>query len=142
MLSRSLMLAFSLVVAALLPTIWVVDATNGPGTNFTDLPAAVAAAQTGDVIFVRPGTYKAFECSGKALSIRGSGAATTIIAISPHILHPVTAVDSVPAGSTFYIDGISFAPDFSLLNGTAIYETPGLRLAGAGSAFALTDVTV
>ncbi len=54
-----------------LPTIWIVDAANGPGTNFTDLPAAVAAAAHGDTILVRAGAYSAFQVSGKALAIRG-----------------------------------------------------------------------
>ena len=32
---------------------WVVDAQGGPGVHFTDLPAAVAAANRGDVVIVR-----------------------------------------------------------------------------------------
>jgi hypothetical protein len=40
---------------------WVVDLLNRPGTNFTDLPPAVAAAAPGDVISVRfaPSPYSA-----------------------------------------------------------------------------------
>src|SRR5215510_991412 len=65
----------SIVLAVLLvPTIWIVDAANGPGTNFTSLPAAVAAAASGDTLIVRRGTYQPFQVSGKALTIRGEAA--------------------------------------------------------------------
>lgn len=64
-------------VLTLLPTIWIVDAANGPGTNFTDLPAAIQAAASGDTVLVRSGTYAPFAVAGKALTIRGAGAATT-----------------------------------------------------------------
>lgn len=44
-----------LALAAAAPTqsFWIVDVHNRPGTNFTDLPPAVAAAAPGDVIVVR-----------------------------------------------------------------------------------------
>src|SRR4026207_188330 len=67
------------VLAFVLPTIWIVDANSGPGTHFTDLPAAVAAAQSGDTILVRSGNYTAFYVTGKALTIRGAGQGTTVI---------------------------------------------------------------
>ena len=35
----------------------VVDASNGPGTSFTDFPPAYAAARAGDTIVFRSGTY-------------------------------------------------------------------------------------
>ncbi len=38
---------------------WIVDQYNGPGTNFTDLPPAVAAAGAGDQILIRSGSYTA-----------------------------------------------------------------------------------
>ena len=83
-------------------TIWIVDAANGPGTNFTDLPPAVAAASNGDTIIVRPGTYSAFNVSGKALTMRGAGAATTMVSGS------TTTISAVPAGTAFYVGGLSF----------------------------------
>ena len=51
-------------------TTYVVDANGGPGVNFTDLPAAVAAAQAGDVIAVRSGAYSAFTL-GRGVTIVG-----------------------------------------------------------------------
>jgi hypothetical protein len=55
---------------------FVVDAANGPGTNFTDLPAAVAAAPSGAVLHVRPGTYTPFTIANKSLKVIGHRSAT------------------------------------------------------------------
>lgn len=49
---------------------WIVDASNGPGTDFTDLPPALNAAADGDRILVRSGAYVATTTS-KALTILG-----------------------------------------------------------------------
>src|SRR4029077_1951436 len=49
-----------LVLVACLPTIWIVDSANGPGAHFTDLPAAIAAAASGDTLVVRAGAYMPF----------------------------------------------------------------------------------
>ncbi|MCA8968713.1 MAG: hypothetical protein KDC95_02980 [Planctomycetes bacterium] len=46
----------------------VVDANNGPGTHFTALPPAIAAAKDGDLVLVRPGRYAPFSTS-KALDV-------------------------------------------------------------------------
>jgi len=48
---------------------FVVDAANGPGTNFTDLPAAIATVPDGAILVVRPGGYTPFSIDGKSLSI-------------------------------------------------------------------------
>jgi hypothetical protein len=93
----------------LLPTIWIVDSSNGPGTHFTDLPAAVAAAQSGDTLLVRSGTYTVFQVAGKALTIRGSGTAST------HVTAPGTGVPWVvlgptPVGGAMVLSGLSVAP--------------------------------
>ena len=48
---------------------FVVDASNGPGANFTDLPAAVAAVPDGAVLDVRPGSYSPFAIASKGLSV-------------------------------------------------------------------------
>src|SRR5262245_50640672 len=96
------MLALVPTILALVPTIWIVDASNGPGTSFTNLPPAVAAAASGDTILVRDGSYSAFTVSGKALTIRGAGAQVTVVQAfgSPN---GDTRIDNVPAGTTFYL---------------------------------------
>lgn len=47
----------SLAAPLLAQRTWTVDRSNGPGTDFTDLPPAVAAAAPGDTILVRAGAY-------------------------------------------------------------------------------------
>lgn len=87
------------VLSLLLPTNWIVDAANGPGTDFTNLPAAIAAASSGDTIFVRAGAYSGVVISGKALSIRGAGAGTTIVGPS--------SVNGTPPGASTVISGLT-----------------------------------
>ena len=39
---------------------WIVDDDGGPGVDFTDIPPAIAAASTDDLILVRMGNYSGF----------------------------------------------------------------------------------
>ncbi|MFN0241526.1 MAG: hypothetical protein ACKVWV_01410 [Planctomycetota bacterium] len=43
----------------------------GPGQPFTDLRAAVDAAEDGDTVLVKPGTYNGFRLLGKSLTVVG-----------------------------------------------------------------------
>ncbi|HEX6811138.1 MAG TPA: hypothetical protein VF384_05920 [Planctomycetota bacterium] len=114
-----------LVLACVLPTTWIVDANSGPGTHFTDLPAAVAAAQSGDTILVRPGIYTAFSVSGKALTIRGAGQNTTVIDLpTGHATHSHLTIEATPSGETFFLSGLSIlahwlGPSVGALNALA-----------------------
>ena len=54
---------------------WIVDAANGANADYTDLPAAVAAARHGDRILLRPGGYSPVT-TGKGISILGSPGVT------------------------------------------------------------------
>ena len=80
-----------------LATTYVVDSSGGPGADFTDLPAAVAAAQPGDVLRVLPGSYSAFTCS-EGITILGYGGPT----VSGEVV-----VTSLPLGPPFVLVGIS-----------------------------------
>ncbi len=87
---------------------WIVDASNGPGSHFTGLPSAVAAASDGDTLQVRAGSYAVFSTS-KALRVLGSPGAQ----FNPGILgsFPGTVlIHDLPAGRTFLMKGISFPP--------------------------------
>ncbi|MGE3171579.1 MAG: hypothetical protein AB7O97_03070 [Planctomycetota bacterium] len=63
---------------------WIVDRMNRPGTDFTDLPAAVAAAAPRDILHLRatssPLDYYSAPAAidGKPLTIRGEGPATRL----------------------------------------------------------------
>lgn len=86
-------LAASFAVLALnspgLCNTWIVDQANGPGTNFTAIPPAIAAAVAGDVIIVRQGSYGTFTLT-RGMTILGEGAVA--------ITAPGVAVNAVPAG--------------------------------------------
>jgi hypothetical protein len=66
---RSL-LALALLVPTAAAGVIVVDPAAGPGSDFTHLGDAIAAAVTGDVILVRTGTYDgAFKIGDQAVSL-------------------------------------------------------------------------
>ncbi|MCR9243812.1 MAG: hypothetical protein NXI31_02190 [bacterium] len=62
--------AAAMLLAAFLPAqVFIVDASNGPGTNYTSIATATAAAPDGAVIRVRAGTYDNFRVVGKSLTV-------------------------------------------------------------------------
>ncbi len=74
---RNRVLAAGVMVAATLHAqVFVVDAANGAGAHFTDLPAAVAAVPDGATLRVRAGAYAPFTLTGKGLRVVGEGAVT------------------------------------------------------------------
>jgi hypothetical protein len=121
------MLVHSLLFAAVFPSIWIVDASNGPGTHFTSLPAAVAAAASGDTLIVRAGTYAPFNVSWKALTIRGAGSSSTFVTTATSTQQTVIA--AMPAGMTFYLGGIAFGQAPSSISTS--YD-PAIHVTGPG----------
>lgn len=87
---------------------WIVDDTPGPGVNFTSLPAAVAAAASGDTLLVGPGTYEGFQVANKALTILGAGSTTMIGSPAPStpVGAPIVEVTTPPPGTTFRMSGL------------------------------------
>ena len=106
----------TLAIGLLLQSTWLVDANNPPGTNFTDLPPAVAAAQSGDVIRVRAGSYSGFAVAGKSLTIRGDG----------QVLCTVGRSEFAVAGESVRLSGLRF-----LSTGVGL-DASALRLSGSG----------
>lgn len=67
-------------VPALLAQTFVVDAANGPGTNFTTIAAAIAAVPDGAVLDVRAGAYSEdLAINGKSLAILGRPGARIVV---------------------------------------------------------------
>lgn len=60
-------------------TTWIVDRNNGPGTNFLDLPPALAAAQTFDRIIVRGGNYTGGTIDKGIWVLAEPGASPTVV---------------------------------------------------------------
>jgi hypothetical protein len=91
------------LVAGLLPAqrTWIVDRNNGPGTDFTDLPPAVAAAAPGDILRVRqaPGLWYIAPLVDKALSILGDP-------ISRFDIVGAVEVRNVPANQAFTLANV------------------------------------
>ncbi|HEU4418150.1 MAG TPA: hypothetical protein VFT55_04380 [Planctomycetota bacterium] len=120
-------------------TTWIVDDTPGPGVHFTSLPAAVAAAASGDTLLVAPGSYEPFHVAGKSLAIFGAGNGATIIDIAPTTSGAdYVAVASTPPGTTFRLAGLRIrrdrtSTDFHLL---ALH---GTGVANSGT-ICLTDI--
>jgi len=69
------LLALLLAAPAAAQSVHVVAPAPGPGVDFTSLAAAVAAAQDGDLVLVRSGTYAGFGLNGKALAITADAGA-------------------------------------------------------------------
>ena len=86
----------------------VVDASNGPGTNFLDLPPAVSAANPGAIVIVRPGTYSAIVVD-KGITILGDlganiGNITTTFQVA-------LRVENLPASQNFTLSDLGFVSD-------------------------------
>ncbi|MGE0143700.1 MAG: hypothetical protein AB7I19_18180 [Planctomycetota bacterium] len=98
-MARSLLLAVAFAATSALATAqtFVVDAANGPGTNFTDLPPAVAAVPDGAVLLVRTGTYGPVQLDGKGLSI---------LATAPQVRTWGVAVVNLAVGQAFTLRGV------------------------------------
>ncbi|MFK7740898.1 MAG: hypothetical protein AB8H80_11300 [Planctomycetota bacterium] len=94
-------------------TTWVVDANNGPGTHFTDLPPAVAAAAPGDIVVVRYVdpliTAYTAPTIDKALTVVSEGGRAGLVG-------PLV-VQNLPAGEDVVLRGLRLAP-FATATGT------------------------
>jgi hypothetical protein len=81
-------------------TIWIVDINNGPGTHFTNVAPAVAAAASGDIIIVRPGAYEGAFSTSKGLTIL---AESEPFQIFTNGAGPVVQISNLPAQSAFVL---------------------------------------
>jgi hypothetical protein len=77
-IARSGMLAMLLATPTLAQAIWIVDDDGGAGVHFTDIPPAIAAASSGDVLRVFPGSYSTFVLD-KALVIVAQPGGTALV---------------------------------------------------------------
>ena len=79
---------------------FVVDAANGPGAHFTDLPTAVAAVPDGATLVLRAGAYGPIVLQGKGLTVVG-GAGVMLNGI----LSPAIDVRGLAAHQSFALRG-------------------------------------
>lgn len=109
---------------------WIVDARNRPGTNFTDLPPAVAAADDGDKLIIRSGNYSAFS-TGKGLTLLGEGS--------------VRVGDPLLGGTAIEVSGLARGKTFTMARLTA-WTSPWspnvIKLSGNSGQLHLQDVDI
>lgn len=120
---------------------FVVDPANGPGTNYTSLPAAVAAVPSGSILIVRAGTYPKITIDAKSLTILCDVGVTTNVAMDWYLeIRNITASQAVyvrglrPVGYTAFevtnaagpvcIDGQGASPQ---VTGIPIYQSPTIQ---------------
>lgn len=100
------LLAFSPTLLA--QRTWIVDRSNGLGTDFTDLQPALDAASHGDTIVVRFGVYyTAVTNRGVTLLGESSSLPPTIASglIGTSGIYRAVLVEGLPAGRTFVMRG-------------------------------------
>lgn len=81
---------------------WIVD--DSGGADFTDLPAAIAAAAPGDVLIVRDGHYSSFVLEKGLTIVADTGAAPTLL-VSPG--EGTAWIRDVPSGQSVVISGLA-----------------------------------
>ncbi len=110
-------LAVTLLLSRASADVFVVDAAGGPGVDFADIPAAVAAASDGDVILVRgTATYTWPTISGLGLVIAADG--------PPVAMSGPFVIEDVPAGSSVTLSGLQ---TFSLFPGVYVHSPLVIR---------------
>lgn len=102
-------------------TTWIVDASQGPGTNFTDIQPAIDAAVAGDIISIRSGSYSEFSV-GKPLAIQGvSGVVVDQVGFGSSAV----TIRGLGAGETLSIHRIAIDPPLSLVPAMRIIDNSG-----------------
>lgn len=91
-------MTLSLASLALASQVLVVDAANGPGTDFLAIQPAIDAALPGDLIRVRTGTYAPFVVDGKGVSVVGDTTGGPVDVLGDD--DERVAVRNVPVGQT------------------------------------------
>jgi hypothetical protein len=79
---------------------WIVD--DSGGADFTDLPAAIAAAAPGDLLVVRDGHYSSFILTKGLAIVADTGASPTLV-ITPG--EGTAWIRDVPAGQSVIVSG-------------------------------------
>ncbi len=91
----------------------IVDAAAGPDHDFTSLAPAVAAANSGDTILVRAGTYgEPYIETSKGLSIVGQGNVNMTLSPQSGLQSDGMTIRDLSADEAFLIRGIDFDGSF------------------------------
>ena len=134
--------AWLLATALLLTTpgaaqVFIVDANNGPGTNFTTIAAATTAVPDGAVLDVRPGTYDIFQINAKGLTLRGQPGARVFASIFPFI-----TVSGLSASQSVTISGLDISGSLGAAQLNISNNQGDVILQQLTSAFVLMGVVI
>jgi hypothetical protein len=102
---------------------WIVDAKNGPGTQFTTVAAAVAAAANGDLLSIRPGHYTKTKTISKALTFQGTAPGVRIAPVATRTSPSVIQVGAIGRGRTIAFRDVALT--YVILNrvaGTVVFD--------------------
>ncbi len=96
----------------------VVDAAGGPGSDFTAIFAAVAAAADGDVVLARAGDYDPDPFTGSSDGVSLSGKGLTVVAeAGAAVRMSALQIENLPAGRFALLQGLTATPPlFTQLN--------------------------
>lgn len=108
----SQVLATIALAAGLSAQTFVVDAANGPGTDYTSISAAVAAVPDGSTVLVRPGVYGRFRVTGKGLRLLGG---IGVIVTNTYTLPASIEVDGTTSNQTIVLSGFQLATSRSVI---------------------------
>jgi hypothetical protein len=130
-----------LAVGAVAQT-FVVDEANGPGANFTDLPAAVLAVPNGAVLLVRPGTYQSPTLGARSLTLLGEPGANLL----PTGIAGGLTISGLGPNHSILVRGFTFSGPIALSNFTVYCEQcRGAvvleQLSGPGGIHSMLDAT-
>src|SRR5262245_9464821 len=109
----------ALLVSALAAqsAVLVVDPANGPGTDFTSLPAAVSAAASGDVLLRCRADHGEIVSDGKGLVlVADTGASVSLDKLT---------VQNVPAGASVAVRGVTIDTGPSTPGALTVKDCPG-----------------
>jgi hypothetical protein len=111
--SLSAALVFAAVAQVAAATTWIVDAANGPGTNFTTITAALNASVAGDIIIVRAGSYTEDLVVTIGVNIVGWNATTYPMTVPANPFQDVVwgtcLIQNIPVGEKVVLSGLNFA---------------------------------
>lgn len=90
------------LTAALSAQAFIVDGSNGPGAQFTDIQSAIDNVADGGVLLIRPGTYPAFQLDGRSMALLADPG----VAVDGHVLVANTAAHQAVTLRGFDFTGI------------------------------------
>jgi hypothetical protein len=97
------------------PRTWIVDANNGPGTDFTDIQPAIGAAREGDTVLVRAGVYTHVTILGRGVNVVGVPGSRPSIRRARNsswpIVRPVFEIASLSSAQSVTLRNLSITTD-------------------------------